>query len=143
MPVLFDPVGAGATSYRTEVARHIPAEIDLAIIRGNAAEIANVINEKWEIKGVDAGTGNGNVVSIARQAADELNTVAVITGKKMLLQMRENYCYSKWSPYFNESYGNRLFTNFCNRSICSSGKDYVSGSSRINVLWCSFGTGNC
>ena len=68
MPVLFDPVGAGATSYRTEVARHIPAEIDLAIIRGNAAEIANVINEKWEIKGVDAGTGNGNVVSIARQA---------------------------------------------------------------------------
>ena len=81
VPVLFDPVGAGATSYRTEVARHIPAEIELAIIRGNAAEIANVINEKWEIKGVDAGTGNGNVVSIARQR-DELNTVAVITGKE-------------------------------------------------------------
>ncbi|MFH3639734.1 hydroxyethylthiazole kinase, partial [Acinetobacter baumannii] len=66
----------------TEVARHIPAEIELASIRGNAAEIANVINERWEIKGVDAGTGNGNVVSIARQAADELNTVAVITGKE-------------------------------------------------------------
>ncbi|PGM61406.1 hydroxyethylthiazole kinase [Bacillus cereus] len=82
VPVLFDPVGAGATSYRTEVARHIPAEINLAIIRGNAAEIANVINEKWEIKGVDAGTGNGNVVSIAKQAADELNTVAVITGQE-------------------------------------------------------------
>nr|MBS7751086.1 hydroxyethylthiazole kinase [Vibrio cholerae] len=62
--------------------RHIPAEIELAIIRGNAAEIANVINEKWEIKGVDAGAGNGNVVSIAKQAADELNTVAVITGKE-------------------------------------------------------------
>lgn len=82
VPVLFDPVGAGATSYRTEVVRHIPAEIDLAIIRGNAAEIANVINERWEIKGVDAGAGNGNIVSIARQAADELNTVAVITGKE-------------------------------------------------------------
>ncbi|MED1555195.1 hydroxyethylthiazole kinase [Bacillus paramycoides] len=82
VPVLFDPVGAGATSYRTEVARHIPAEINLAILRGNAAEIANVINEKWEIKGVDAGTGNGNVVSIAKQAADELNTVAVITGQE-------------------------------------------------------------
>ncbi|CAM4031448.1 hydroxyethylthiazole kinase [Bacillus paramycoides] len=82
VPVLFDPVGAGATSYRTEVARHIPAEINLAILRGNAAEIANVINEKWEIKGVDAGTGNGNVVSIAKQAADELNTVAVVTGQE-------------------------------------------------------------
>lgn len=82
VPVLFDPVGAGSTSYRTEVARHIPAEIELAIIRGNAAEVANVINERWEIKGVDAGTGNGNVVNIAKQAAEELNTVAVITGKE-------------------------------------------------------------
>ncbi len=82
VPVLFDPVGAGATSYRTEVARHIPAEIDLAIIRGNATEVANVINERWEIKGVDAGTGNGNVVNIAKQATEELNTVAVITGKE-------------------------------------------------------------
>ncbi|PEE28440.1 hydroxyethylthiazole kinase [Bacillus toyonensis] len=82
VPVLFDPVGAGATSYRTEVSRHIPAEIDLAIIRGNAAEVANVINERWEIKGVDAGTGNGNVVNIAKQTAEELNTVAVITGKE-------------------------------------------------------------
>ncbi|PEY42303.1 hydroxyethylthiazole kinase [Bacillus cereus] len=82
VPVLFDPVGAGATSYRTEVARHIPSEVKLAMIRGNAAEIANVINEKWEIKGVDAGAGNGDVVGIAKQAADELDTVAVITGKE-------------------------------------------------------------
>ncbi|WP_340139933.1 MULTISPECIES: hydroxyethylthiazole kinase [Bacillus] len=82
VPVLFDPVGAGATSYRTEVARYIPSEVDLAMIRGNAAEIANVINEKWEIKGVDAGIGNGDVVGIAKQAADELDTVTVITGKE-------------------------------------------------------------
>ncbi|CAG9612305.1 Hydroxyethylthiazole kinase [Bacillus rhizoplanae] len=82
VPVLFDPVGAGATSYRTEVARHIPSEVKLAIIRGNAAEIANVIDEKWEIKGVDAGEGNGDVVSIAKQTAEQLDTVAVITGKE-------------------------------------------------------------
>ncbi|WP_410984401.1 hydroxyethylthiazole kinase [Bacillus cereus] len=82
VPVLFDPVGAGATSYRTEVARHIPSEVKIAMIRGNAAEIANVINEKWEIKGVDVGAGNGDVVGIATQAADELDTVAVITGKE-------------------------------------------------------------
>ncbi|MBO1627210.1 hydroxyethylthiazole kinase [Bacillus arachidis] len=82
VPVLFDPVGAGATSYRTEVARYIPSEVKLAMLRGNAAEIANVINEKWEIKGVDAGTGNGDVVGIAEQAADELDAVVVVTGKE-------------------------------------------------------------
>ncbi|WP_440604252.1 hydroxyethylthiazole kinase [Bacillus sp. GB_SG_008] len=82
VPILFDPVGAGATSYRTEVARYLPSEAKLAIIRGNAAEIANVIDEKWKIKGVDAGEGNGDVVSIAKQAAEQLDTVAVITGKE-------------------------------------------------------------
>ncbi|MGG2016938.1 hydroxyethylthiazole kinase [Bacillus sp. S10(2024)] len=82
VPVVFDPVGAGATSYRTEVARYIPSEVKLAIMRGNAAEIANVIDEKWEIKGVDAGGGNGDVVSVAKQAAEQLNTIIVITGKE-------------------------------------------------------------
>ena len=82
VPIVFDPVGAGATSYRTEVARYIPSEVKLAIIRGNAAEIANVIDEKWEIKGVDAGGGNGDIVSVAKQAAEQLNTIIVITGKE-------------------------------------------------------------
>ncbi|MEH7460516.1 hydroxyethylthiazole kinase [Bacillus thuringiensis] len=82
VPIVFDPVGAGATSYRKEVARHIPSEVRLAIIRGNAAEIANVIGEKWEIKGVDAGEGNGDVVSVAKQAANQLHTIVVITGKE-------------------------------------------------------------
>ena len=81
VPVLFDPVGAGQLRIEQKL-RDIFRLKSNSIIRGNAAEIANVINEKWEIKGVDAGAGNGNVVSIAKQAADELNTVAVITGKE-------------------------------------------------------------
>ncbi len=50
VPVLFDPVGVEQLRIEQKL-RDIPAEIELAIIRGNAAEIANVINEKWEIKG--------------------------------------------------------------------------------------------
>jgi len=50
VPILFDPVGTGATSYRTEVARHIPSEVKLAMIRGNAAEIANVIMKNGKLK---------------------------------------------------------------------------------------------
>lgn len=81
VPVVFDPVGAGATPFRTEMARRIVEEINIAIIRGNAAEIANVMGEAWEIKGVDAGQAGGNVEALARKAAKELNTVVAITGK--------------------------------------------------------------
>jgi hydroxyethylthiazole kinase len=81
VPIIFDPVGAGATSYRTETSRKIVNELDIAILRGNAAEIANVIGEQWTIKGVDAGDGSGNIVELAQTAAKKLNTVVVITGK--------------------------------------------------------------
>lgn len=64
--VLFDLVGVGVILYWIEVVRYILVEIELVSICGNVVEIVNVINERWEIKGVDVGIGNGNVVSIVR-----------------------------------------------------------------------------
>src|SRR5258705_13381554 len=37
VPVVLDPVGAGATSYRTETARRLPGEGDAAAGRGTPA----------------------------------------------------------------------------------------------------------
>ncbi len=81
VPVIFDPVGAGATAYRTETARSIARELNISVIRGNAAEVANVVGEKWLIKGVDAGEGAGDVVALAQKAARELQAIVAITGK--------------------------------------------------------------
>lgn len=82
VPVIFDPVGAGATPYRTETAQRIIREVNISVIRGNAAEIANVVGESWEIKGVDAGDTKGNVPALAIKAAQKLHCVVVITGKE-------------------------------------------------------------
>ncbi|WP_409250694.1 hydroxyethylthiazole kinase [Bacillus sp. SCS-153A] len=82
VPVIFDPVGAGATPFRTETAKRILSELDIAILRGNAAEIANAAGQQWEIKGVDAGEAKGSTVELAESAAKELQTVAVLTGKQ-------------------------------------------------------------
>ncbi|KAA9025715.1 hydroxyethylthiazole kinase [Niallia endozanthoxylica] len=81
-PVILDPVGVGATSYRTQAAQRLLQEVKFSIIRGNAAEIANLIGEKWEIKGVDAGNMKGDVLTLAANAAKRLNTVVVVTGKE-------------------------------------------------------------
>lgn len=82
VPVIFDPVGAGATRFRTESAKEIMNKVKVGIIRGNGAEIANVVGEKWEIKGVDAGETQGNIVELAETAAKKLNCIVVITGKE-------------------------------------------------------------
>ncbi len=80
VPVILDPVGAGATPFRTKMAQKVLEEIDVTLIRGNAAEIANVTGESWIIKGVDAAEEEGDVKQLAQKASELLNCTVVITG---------------------------------------------------------------
>src|SRR2546428_1931872 len=50
VPVVLDPVGAGATSYRTETARRSLDEVDAAVVRGHAAEVATLAGREAEIR---------------------------------------------------------------------------------------------
>ncbi|PLS07152.1 hydroxyethylthiazole kinase [Neobacillus cucumis] len=106
VPVIFDPVGAGATPYRTDTAHKIMSEVKVSVVRGNAAEIANVIGEKWEIKGVDAGAGNGNTVELAIKAARETGSVIAITGKEDIVSDGETtYVVSGGHPILTKVTG--------------------------------------
>jgi hydroxyethylthiazole kinase len=82
VPVVLDPVGAGATAYRTRTARKLIEELNIAVVRGNAAEIANIAGRNWDIKGVDGGQGEGDMAELAIMAAKQFNSVVVITGKE-------------------------------------------------------------
>jgi hydroxyethylthiazole kinase len=106
IPVIFDPVGAGATRFRTETARKIIKQVKVAIIRGNAAEIANVVGESWEIKGVDVGETKGNLVDLAVTAAQQLKCVVVITGKDDVITDGETtYLVSNGHPLLTKVTG--------------------------------------
>ncbi len=79
-PVVLDPVGAGATRYRTETALRLLDELDVAVVRGNAAEIATLAGQEAEIHGVEAVGGAGGP-ELAREAARVLGCVAAVTGR--------------------------------------------------------------
>ncbi len=80
VPVVLDPVGAGATDYRTDTARLLVAELELAVVRGNQAEIATLAGQEAEIRGVESiGTG-ADPAELARAAARALGAVAAVTG---------------------------------------------------------------
>src|SRR5205814_3026326 len=53
IPVVVDPVGAGATTYRTEAAKRILDEVDVAVLRGNAGEVATLVGVEAEVRGVE------------------------------------------------------------------------------------------
>ena len=78
VPIVLDPVGAGATAYRTETARRLLDELDVAVVRGNAAELATLAGEEAEIRGVESLSAGG--AELALTAARALETVAAVTG---------------------------------------------------------------
>src|SRR5947209_11146788 len=54
VPVVLDPVGAGATTYRTETAKRILDEVEVAVLRGNAGEVATLVGIDAEVRGVES-----------------------------------------------------------------------------------------
>jgi hydroxyethylthiazole kinase len=79
-PIVLDPVGAGATRYRTDTAKRLLDELDIAVVRGNAAEVATLAGREAEIRGVESIGTEGPAAGLAREAARTLGTVAAVTG---------------------------------------------------------------
>jgi hydroxyethylthiazole kinase len=80
VPVVLDPVGAGATTYRTETARRILDEVDVTVLRGNAGEVATLVGVDAEVRGVESIDSGGDPAGLARTAGERLGLVASVTG---------------------------------------------------------------
>jgi hydroxyethylthiazole kinase len=80
IPVVLDPVGAGATAYRTETARRILGAVDVTVVRGNAGEVATLVGFDAEVRGVESIGAGGDAPALAREAARRLGVVASVTG---------------------------------------------------------------
>jgi hydroxyethylthiazole kinase len=80
VPVVLDPVGAGATTYRTETAKRILDEVDVTVLRGNAGEVATLVGVAAEVRGVESMAVDGDPAALAREAGRRLGLVASVTG---------------------------------------------------------------
>jgi hydroxyethylthiazole kinase len=80
VPVVLDPVGAGATTYRTATAKRILAEVGVTVLRGNAGEVATLVGAEAEVRGVESIASAGDPGELARLAAAQLGVVASVTG---------------------------------------------------------------
>ena len=79
-PVVLDPVGAGATTYRTETAKRILDEVRVTVLRGNAGEVATLVGVDAEVRGVESIDAGGDPADLARQAGKSLGVVVSVTG---------------------------------------------------------------
>lgn len=81
IPVVLDPVGAGATTLRTKAVKKIMATASISVLRGNCSEILSLASANITTKGVDSSLElSGQAVNIARQMAMENKCVIAISG---------------------------------------------------------------
>lgn len=105
-PVVLDPVGAGASKFRTDTALGLLKEIKFTVIRGNISEIKTLALGSGTTKGVDADeadtitsdTLEQNVV-LAKEFAKKMDCVVVITGAVDIAANAEKaYCIYNGHP---------------------------------------------
>ncbi len=80
VPIILDPVGAGATRLRTETAKRILAETRVSLVRGNASEILALGGAASKTRGVDSGDSMDAAAERAVGLAQELGVPVAITG---------------------------------------------------------------
>ena len=80
IPVVLDPVGAGATAYRTDTARRILDEVRVTVLRGNPGEVATLVGADAEVRGVESIATGLEQRELAVEAGRQLGLVASVTG---------------------------------------------------------------
>ncbi len=86
-PVLLDPVGAGASTLRTQTALKLLEEVKFTVVRGNISEIKTLAAGSGTTKGVDADVADAvteenldSSVAFAKAVAARFGVVVAITG---------------------------------------------------------------
>ena len=85
VPVVFDPVAAGFTGLRREIARKLLEEIRFAVIRGNASEILALAEDREGGSGVDVAAADTVTESGLPRAAELAQTLSRRTGAVVVL----------------------------------------------------------
>lgn len=102
-PIILDPVGVGATTYRTQAAQHLVSTYDIAIIRGNATEIMALANTPHtQSKGVDTTNSTQQAIDSALSISNRFKSTIVISGQEDVVvkgnKIKQLYCGSPMMP---------------------------------------------
>lgn len=81
IPVILDVCGAGATKLRDRKCFELLDGVHIAIIKGNASEIARISGKAVKTRGVDTGEVNADLQEMGGGLAKKYSNTVVITGK--------------------------------------------------------------
>lgn len=125
IPVVLDPVGAGATRFRTETAKRLAGDFRIAVVRGNASEILALAGRGAATKGVDSSQGAGDEVRFAalELAKARSVTVAVTGAEDFVTDGGRAVTISNGSPLMGRVTGTGCAASAITGAFCAVRKD--------------------
>jgi hydroxyethylthiazole kinase len=81
VPTVVDPVGAGATPTRSRVADRLVTDLPLTIVSGNYGEIAALVGDDADVRGVESVGEHADIAETAVACARETGGVVVASGE--------------------------------------------------------------
>jgi len=127
IPVIFDPVGAGASKLRNDTTKAILEQVKIAILRGNASEISFIAGLEASTKGVDAADTDmkNDAVEIAKMVAKKHKCIVAITGAVDVISDGEKIVKIKnGHPMLSKVTGTGCMTSALVGSFAGAMKDY-------------------
>lgn len=130
IPVVFDPVGAGASDFRNATAKRIIDEVKISVLRGNMSEIKFIAGFKSDTKGVDASEADIKIsniegINVARSLANKLNCTIAITGEiDIISDGRRTVTIENGTKMLSNVTGTGCMTTALVGAYCGAGKDY-------------------
>ncbi len=85
IPVILDPVGAGATHYRTETTLRLLSSLKISVLKGNAGEIGVIAGSGGKVRGVDSAGLTGDPIETARKCALATGCTVAMTGAEDII----------------------------------------------------------
>ncbi|CCJ35063.1 hydroxyethylthiazole kinase [Methanoculleus bourgensis MS2] len=129
IPVILDPVGAGATRFRTETAWRLLDSLDVAVLKGNAGEIGVLAGTGGSVRGVDSGGIAGDPVETVRECARATGTVVAMTGPvDVVAEDRRVFLVGNGNPMMDRLSGTGCMAASVTGAFAAIADDYAVSS---------------
>lgn len=136
IPVILDPVGVGATPYRTETVERILGSVKVSVIKGNHGEISVLAGLGGEVRGVDSVSGGNNISEAVLNLARKTGAVVAATGPvDYVSDGKEVIALSNGSEYMSTVSGTGcMVSSVVGAYVGACGASAESVSSAISVV---------
>ena len=129
VPVIFDPVGVGASKARNKIVQELLANSKFAVIKGYLSEIMSIDGMGSSTKGVDASEEDQNkdishITQICKNISEKYDSVITATGKNdIIVYKNDAYVVKNGVAYMSKITGTGCMSASVTASFVAANKD--------------------